>query len=334
MGTMMGLGIAAVSALIICLVVVAAVRPRRASHSRFELQRRKRAGQEDVSLEEQRERRYGDLVTLLWILQALLMTGITLASVALFGWLAGAGIALGTALVYGSAARLGIVQRLAARLYGRWEQRLLELTTRYVKAGKWLRHAVPADIEAKLESKAELEHAVAGLHGVLTEDETKLLIGGLKFGDPTVKDVMVPKNRVHTVKKTEIMGPLVLDDLHKTGHSRFPVVTSDLNHTVGVLNLHQLVELDTARKHTALAETAMDKSVVYIRHDHTLEQALATLVRTHHSLLIVINEQREAIGILTLDDVMAALFGRRLVSDFSGYDDPAAVTEQAPERRD
>ena len=139
---------------------------------------------------------------------------------------------------------------------------------------------------------------------------------------------MTPKSVVETIRQGEILGPLVLDDLHKTGHSRFPVIDGDIDHVVGILHLRDVLTLDTNRKHTAKVETAMDKRVHYIRQDHTLPQALAAFLSTHHHMFIVINEFRETVGILTLEDVLESLIGRRIIDEFDAHDDMRAVAER------
>ena len=55
----------------------------------------------------------------------------------------------------------------------------------------------------------------------------------LSFDNEKVSSVMTPRNEIKTIKKSEILGPLVLDDLHKTGHSRFPVIDGDVDNSYG-----------------------------------------------------------------------------------------------------
>lgn len=72
----------------------------------------------------------------------------------------------------------------------------------------------------------------------------------------------------------------------------------------------------------------MDKRVHYIRQDHTLPQALAAFLSTHHHMFIVINEFRETVGILTLEDTLESLIGRRIIDEFDAHDDMRAVAER------
>jgi len=111
--------------------------------------------------------------------------------------------------------------------------------------------------------------------------------------------------------------------LHQKGHSRLPVIDGDIDHVIGILHLQSLLALDIKRSVTA--EKAMEPRVYYIRQDQTLQHALAAFLRTHHHLFIVVNEFRETVGLLTLEDVIEALLGRKIIDEFDAHDDLRAV---------
>ena len=52
---------------------------------------------------------------------------------------------------------------------------------------------------------------------------------------------MTPRGVMNTVAKEDVIGPLLLDELHKTGHSRFPVTDGDIDHIVGILHIRSLL---------------------------------------------------------------------------------------------
>lgn len=54
---------------------------------------------------------------------------------------------------------------------------------------------------------------------------------------------MTPRNVLETIGKDEVIGPLMLDELHRTGHSRFPVIDGDIDHVIGVLHIKELLTL-------------------------------------------------------------------------------------------
>ena len=124
----------------------------------------------------------------------------------------------------------------------------------------------------------------------------------------------------------EFLGPLVLDDLHKKGHSRFPVIQGDIDHIVGMLRIQDLLTIDCKSK-SYRAEKVMSRDIYYIDKDQTLSYALAAFLKTQHHLFIVINEIRETVGLLSLGDVMEELLGRKIDNEFDSDEELRKVIE-------
>ena len=55
------------------------------------------------------------------------------------------------------------------------------------------------------------------------KDELKIAESALTFGDKLVGDHMTPLNTVKFIPESEQLTPVVLGELHDSGHSRFPV---------------------------------------------------------------------------------------------------------------
>ena len=314
--------------LLAILVLVASMEPKRARLSEFELKRRQRTGDVAISQDVQREALYVDIVSIQRALQAVLLVMFVLAIASAFGWLIGGLIAVVISLTYGTIAGLGIVRKWGTALYEKYETSILTQVNHHRSYVKWLRSAVPLSNPVRVESREELAHLVSDSQGVIADDEKKLILASLTFEQKLVHEIMTPKSVVDTVKRSEVLGPLVLDDLHKTGHSRFPVIDEDIDHVVGILYVRDVLTLDTSKHRTAKVETAMSKRVYYIKDDHTLEQALTAFLSTHHHLFIVINEFRETVGIITLEDTIEALLGRKIIDEFDAHDDMRLVASR------
>ena len=122
---------------------------------------------------------------------------------------------------------------------------------------------------------------------------------------------MTPRENIDHVQKGEFLGPLVLDELHALGHSRLPVVDKDLDHIVGILHMRDMLSLDIKRSSTA--EKAMEPKVYYVRQSDTLEYALGVFLKVRHHLLIVVDDESNTTGLLTIEDVIEALIGRKII---------------------
>ena len=301
------------------LTLVASMMPRRAVLSTFELERRRSEGSETAAQELAREVLIDDVLSLKHATEALLLVIVVLLSVGGFGLLIGILVALGVSLVYGRLARIEFIHAWANRMYEQWEPSLLAFVERTPRLAKLLRTVSQAVPEAEISSREELEHLVEDAGHILTDDERKLIINGLSFNERRVEEVMTPRGVVETIAKDELVGPLLLDELHRTGHSRFPVIDGDVDHVIGVLHIKELLSLDD--KSTKTAGQAMEKRVFYINQDQTLDHALAAFIKTRHHLFVVVNGYRETAGILTLEDVMETLLGREIVDEFDVHDD-------------
>ena len=314
-------------AVILLLAVTGVVVPA-GTLGKFE--RKRREGRES-SLEVERELYYAEVLSIQRVLEALLIVTIAALSVASFGWLFGVLVALFVALEHGAVARLPFLRSRLSRLYEkRLEPKLLAFIQAYPGVLKYIKVFMPEPSEIQLHSQAELRHLIETSSGIVTNDEKKLLLSGLDFSGKLVREAMTPRSMIDSINKIELLGPLVLDDLHKKGHSRFPVIETDVDHVVGILHLRDILRVDTSKKHTPKVETVMEKRVFYIHEDQTLEHALTAFIKTHHHLFVVVNEYRETVGLLSLEDVIEALIGREIVDEFDTHDDLRAVASRNP----
>ena len=320
---------AATMATFVLLLLVAAVMPVGSKLSLFELNRRATEGDESAKKTLDRQKILNDVVSLQKVLVALLLAILVLLTNVTFGWLVGILIALFIVLEYGAIANTNFIKKLAKKLYEKIDNQLVDFIKKAPFVFRLLR-SVPTEDEdgQRIDSRQELQHLVDKSGDVLTSDQKKLIVHSLSFSEQLVSSIMTPKSMIDSIKSSEFLGPLTLDDLHKTGHSRLPVINGDIDHIIGILNLRGLLALDIKRSTTA--EKAMDPKVYYIRQDQTLDRALAAFLRTHHHLFIVVNEFRETVGLLALEDVLESLLGRKIIDEFDAHDDLRAVALRNP----
>ncbi len=316
--------------LVALLVLVAAVQLPSPRRSRFETERLASAGDAAARRELARLDQAMALQSLVRIVSLLLLVLAGFVAVAALGWLWGLAAIIGIIALYPALARARATRRLAGRLYSRIEPGVLRFVGRVRPLLVYLAgDATPsAPGQTPIASREELVHLVEQLRGVISPEEKKRLLAGLSFGARLVGDSMTPRTVVSTIASGELLGPMVLDDLHKQGHSRVPVIEGDIDHVVGVLYLQDLL-VATAKK-TPTAREAMNPNVFYIRDDQTLAHALAAFLSTSHHLFVVVNEYRETVGVLSLEDVIEALLGQSIVDEFDAHDDLRAVAARNP----
>ena len=313
------------------LIFVAATQPVTLGLSSFELRRQEKAGILS-DLDVIRANYYHQVKIFFRLVLYILLATLVILSVWILGWSNGIWFSLVAIIIFQPIANLKLIRNLAKAAYLIYERHLLSLVSKITWLLKLLE--TQEDLSAqrsklKLFSKAELRSVIRTSTGLLTEPELKMVNGALKFSDKTVDDVMTTRNSIEAIDAKELLGPIVLSDLHKTGHKRFPVTDGNLDNIVGVLYVHELLTIDSSKK-TPKASDAMNKSVGYVHQTYSLNQALEAALATDNSLLIVINSARETVGLITVEDILGTLFGGRVLDDesFSKHDDLAAVAKR------
>jgi len=142
----------------------------------------------------------------------------------------------------------------------------------------------------------------------------------LSFSTKTVASVMVPIKDVRIVLPDEAIGPHLMDELHASGYSSFPVgkkVGKKLPLQIeGTVYLKDLV----ANPLKTIASQVATDEVSYIAADKKLIEALEEFLRGHTLLLIVSNEREEPVGAVWLEDILERLLGRKVLPE---VDNPA-----------
>lgn len=165
----------------------------------------------------------------------------------------------------------------------------------------------------------------------ISAGEIDLLVHALTFGDKLVGEAMIPKRVVSMVKADEPIGPLLMEELHKIGHSRYPVYDGKKDNIIGILYLRDLIETIHTRKSGTVADL-MKRHISYVHEDFTLYQTLQAFLKTKHHLFLVINEFEEFVGIITIEDVIEQMVGKVIVDEFDAYEDLRAVAATAAKK--
>jgi len=308
----------------VLLVIVAGSYPPPQLVSQFELARRAKTGKEAKRLH-RRERLLPSVYAAITVKIAVLVVAFVSLSIVTFGWALGLVIALIVVLLYPTFSQWRPLRGVSKKMYSRYEDAYLDGIEKIQPFLGVFRAVSPLQTEAyhRFDSREELQRLIVQSDDVLTDDEKALIVSSLSFKDTKVETVMTPKSMIKSIKKSEFLGPLVLDEIHSLGHSRLPVIAGDIDHVVGILHLSDLLSLDVQKSTTA--EKAMEPKVFYIHHDDTLEHALAAFIETRHHLFIVINELRETVGIVSLEDVIESLIGRKIVDEDDNHEDLRSV---------
>lgn len=197
------------------------------------------------------------------------------------------------------------------------------------RAGNWLESKRIFSSHSGVYEKEDLVELLKKQKGQMdnriSESELKIARGGLTFADKTVGSIMTPRRVIKMVAASDTIGPHLMDELHASGFSRFPVAKEPSKSTnsdiIGLLYLRDLLNHEQKGR----VADVMKKKVYFINEAQNLKQALAAFLTTEHHLLVVVNNFEEIVGVLSLEDVLEQILGERIVDEFDRYDDMREV---------
>lgn len=230
--------------------------------------------------------------------------------IAVYGYRAGLSIAVIGGILAGFIYRRQFTIRVANYLYVLGEPYIIKLERRLPRILAFIRGQREVSPQVVIGSREELVHILERSSSAIDDIDRSALLGVLGFSNKTVSTVMVPKKRVAMIKKSEILGPLVLDELHRTGHTCFPVTSREGGRVVGFLDIEGLMQIH-ADARSSRVETRMDARVHMIASEDTLDRALIECIEGRQTMLIVVNSSDEMVGILTLGDIIGELLGSK-----------------------
>ena len=184
----------------------------------------------------------------------------------------------------------------------------------------------PADELRSVRTLQELEYIIrsSGSSGELDPDEVTLLTRSIRFGEKTAADALVPRVRVVTVGSTDTMADLV-EATAASGHSRFPVVDSDLDDVRGVVHVKAVHGVPPAER-PRVTVTEFMREVWAVPESADLESLLGEMSRRRQSLAVVVDEHGGTAGIITAEDIVEEIVGE--IDD--EHDPVAELTPAAP----
>lgn len=168
-------------------------------------------------------------------------------------------------------------------------------------------HSTKRELQMMLESKD------LTVGSDITADEARMLRKVLVFSEKKIRDIMTPRRMVRLVAADDELGPVLLDELHKAGHSRFPVVGAADKEPqfVGTLFIRDLAVQKKVRKVSEL----MSPDVLYIHEEESVDKALRAFLKTRHHLFVVVNNFQEFVGVLSIEDALEEVIGKEIVDE-------------------
>ncbi len=184
---------------------------------------------------------------------------------------------------------------------------------------------LPISIHTNMYEKADLiellDRQQKQIDNRIGKEELQIAKNALAFGEKKVAEIMTPKRMIKMVSSHDMIGPVLMDELHKSGHSRFPVKHDTPDNIVGTLYIKDVINA----KAGGFVKNIMRKDVYYVNQDESLARVLDAFIKTKHHLFLVVNNFEEIVGVISVEDIIEQVLGKQLIDEFDSYDDLRAV---------
>ncbi len=161
---------------------------------------------------------------------------------------------------------------------------------------------------------------VGSHEGTIEKDESRLLNKIIKFNDLLVHDVMKHRSQVSMIRK-EAAYDEVINQFLTSGFSTLTVYSGNRENVVGVLNYKKVLfcseDIDRGEGFAGRQMT----DVLFIPGTMSVLDILQLFRTSEHKFAVVLDEQGQTDGIITMEDILKVVFGH--MSDENTYDNTA-----------
>ena len=161
---------------------------------------------------------------------------------------------------------------------------------------------------------------VGSHEGTIEKDESRLLNKIIKFNDLLVNDVMKHRSQVSMIKKEADYNE-VINQFLTSGFSTLTVYSGNKENVVGVLNYKKVLFCPETTDRSAGFAGRQMSDVLFIPGTMSVLDILQIFRTNEHKFAVVLDEQGQTDGIITIEDILNVVFGH--MTDENTYDDTA-----------
>ncbi len=189
-------------------------------------------------------------------------------------------------------------------------ERLAGAASRLVK-GRESEHLTADELETLVE--------VGAREGTLNLEESRLFRGAFRFGERTAGEILVPRADVLMMNADTRVAD-ALEQVADVRHARIPLYERTIAKVVGVLYAKDLVRFKLEDPGERTVRSIMRQPLV-VPASRDLEALLRAFQAGRVHLAVIENEEGDALGIVTLEDVLEEIVGE--IEDEFEEEEPA-----------
>jgi CBS domain containing-hemolysin-like protein len=141
--------------------------------------------------------------------------------------------------------------------------------------------------------------------GGIEEEEKELIHNIFEFDDTSASEIMTPRADMFVINADE---EFQLEEVVKSGFTRFPVIEDDIDHVVGILNIKDILMHQATCQDTVNVRELMRESY-FVPENKKLDNLLHQFKKRKQHMAIVVDEHGGVSGLITLEDALEEIVG-------------------------
>ncbi|MBN6887415.1 magnesium and cobalt exporter, CNNM family [Cytobacillus horneckiae] len=142
--------------------------------------------------------------------------------------------------------------------------------------------------------------------GEINQAELTYLENIFAFDERVLKDIMIPRHEMITLEKSMSM-PMLLGLLEQHDFTRYPVKDAEAGDIIGYINTKEMLTSSIIDKNISLQDFIHD--IPKFREISHIKDVLLSMQKTRMHMALVKNEDNEAIGMVTMEDILEEIVG-------------------------
>ncbi|WP_343190210.1 transporter associated domain-containing protein [Buchnera aphidicola (Mollitrichosiphum nigrofasciatum)] len=143
---------------------------------------------------------------------------------------------------------------------------------------------------------------------LIDKDTYKMLKGVMKIPNIRIKDIMIPKPEMITLK-TNFNLNKCLDVIIQSSHSRLPVTSEDSNYIEGFIIAKDLLPFMRSKRTNVFLLKNIIRPILFTPESKYINYMLKEFRLKKHHIAIVIDEFGNISGLITIEDILEIIVG-------------------------
>lgn len=141
---------------------------------------------------------------------------------------------------------------------------------------------------------------------VIINPETGMILENtVNLNHLQVRDIMMPKNQMIVLQENASISDII-QTITESGHSRFPVISNQGEHILGILHAKDLLGIPHDHEFDI---SDILRNANFVPESRKLDALLTDFRKNRNHLAIVVDEYGQPVGFVTLEDTLEQIIG-------------------------